>query len=298
VVRANSLVAVDPGNNRVVGTAPLGASPRGVAFKGDRIWTANSGDGTVTEVDARTLRVIRTIGIGAQATDITVAGGALWVATGLDNTLVKLDARSGGTLDTLHLAPGIDASAYAVAHGEGKVWVISGGELFRIDPATDELRGLACCGGSRDVAVGEGSVWVGGILQVVSRISPMTLAATATLSLGSVPTAITVGYGSVWAAGSDFSRLVLWRVDPETLRLTQTITISETHKAANPLGTYGFLATVDVAAGAGAIWATNFDAGTLIRVDPGSGAVTKVIQIGGHPRGLAVSPHRVWVTVN
>src|SRR5262249_24358363 len=59
VVTANSLVAVDPKNNRVVGVTSVGASPRGAAVAGNKVWVANSGDGTVSEVDARTLKLVQ-----------------------------------------------------------------------------------------------------------------------------------------------------------------------------------------------------------------------------------------------
>lgn len=304
VVTANSVVAVDPKSNRIVGVTSVGAGPRGAAVAGNKLWVANSGDGTVSEVDPKTLKLVQNIGIGAQATEIATTPGTLWVATGLDNSLVKLDARSGGTLDRLVLAPGIDASAYAVASGQGKVWVISGDELLAIDPLTDAIVGghrrLSCCGGLRDVAVAAGAVWVADLTQVVARISPAAVTPTATLFLSSIPTAITVGYGSIWVAASDFPRLLLWRINPETVQVTQTITLAQTKKSpvASKYGTYGFLATVDVAAGAGAIWATNYDDGTLIRIDPKTGDVTKTIHIGQHPRGIAIGANRVWVTVN
>ncbi|HEY6067866.1 MAG TPA: BTAD domain-containing putative transcriptional regulator [Gaiellaceae bacterium] len=300
VVRADSLVAVDPKSNRVVGATRVGAAPRGAAVTAKTIWVANSGDGTVSEVDARSRKLVRNIGIGAQATEIAVGAGAVWVATGLDNTVVQLDARTGGTLHTFRFPRDIDASAYAIAAGDGKVWAVSGSRLVEIDPGSDVVvrrDPLTCCGGLRDVAVGARAVWLADLGQLVARISQVTARSTGTVKLEAVPTAITVGYGSVWAAGSAAGRLLLWRIDPETLQLTQTVTLGT---ARNPglYGSYGFLSTVDVAAGAGAVWATDFDAGTLIRVDPDSGTVAKVIHIGGYPRGLAVSPHRVWVTVN
>ena len=50
--------------------------------------------------------------------------------------------------------------------------------------------------------------------------------------------------------------------------------------------------------GAGAIWVTNFDAGTLVRVDPASGKVMSTIQVGAHPFGVAFGANRIWVTVS
>jgi DNA-binding SARP family transcriptional activator/DNA-binding beta-propeller fold protein YncE len=300
VVRPDSLVAVDPRHNLIVGVTPVGAGPRGAAVTGKTIWVANSGDGTVSEVDARSLKLVRNIGIGAQATEIAVGAGAVWVATGLDNTVVQLDARTGGTLHTFQLPRDIDASAYAIAAGDGKVWAVSGNRLVEVDPDSDvivSLDPLSCCGSLRDIAVGAGAVWLADLGQLVARISRLTARSTGTVKLEAIPTAITVGYGSVWTAGAVAGRLLLWRIDPQTLQVTQTVTLA-TERRSNLNGSYSFLSTVDVAAGAGAVWATNFDAGTLIRVDPESGVVTKVIHIGGNPRGLAVSPHRVWVTVN
>src|SRR6266511_750625 len=285
VVKRNSLVAIDPDRNRLVGVVPVGAAPRGVTVTNDSVWVANSGEGTVSQIDTESLKVVKTIGIGAQATELATAAGALWVATGLDNTLVKLDVRTGGTLGTLSFPSAVDASAYAVAAGNGSVWAVSGNLLVKIDPQTNAIlaghRQLGCCGGLRDVAVGSGSVWIADIQELVARISPRTVMPTGTVSLGVVPTALTAAYGWVWAASSAFDpkRLLLWRIDPQTLRVAQTVTVGRPDS---------FLATVDVAAGAGAVWVTNYDEGTLVRVDPASGTVVATIHIGGHPRGVAI----------
>jgi DNA-binding beta-propeller fold protein YncE len=122
-------------------------------------------------------------------------------------------------------------------------------------------------------------------------VSPRTAKSTGVLNLGVIPTALTAAYGSLWAASSGFNsaRLTAWRIDPQTLRVVQTVSIGKEDS---------FLATVDIAAGAGAIWATNYDAGYLVRIDPASGEVVARIHIGRHPRGIAVGAHRVWVAVD
>jgi DNA-binding beta-propeller fold protein YncE len=294
VVKRNSLVAVDPARNRIVGVVPVGSAPRGVAVTANSVWVANSGEGTVSQIDAERLRVVRTIGIGAQATEVAPADGALWVATGLDNTLVKIDARTGGVLGTLSFPPSVAAAAYAVASRDGAVWAISSERLVKLDSETNAIvsgRRAPCrCHGLRDVAVGAGAVWLADTGEVVVRISPRTGKPTGDLNLGVIPTALVAAFGSVWAASAGFDgHLVVWRIDPQTLRVTQTISIGKADS---------FLATVDVAAGAGAIWATDYDGGNLVRIDPGSGNVVARIQISGHPRGVAVGAHRVWVAVD
>jgi DNA-binding beta-propeller fold protein YncE len=219
----------------------------------------------------------------------------VWVATGLDNTLVKIDARTGGVLGTLSFPPSVDAAAYAVASRDGAVWAISGDRLVKLSRETNAIvpgrRLPKCCHGLRDVTVGAGAVWLADTSERVIRISKRTGTPTGSINLGVIPTALAAAYGSVWAASSGFDspRLTVWRIDPGTLRVTQAISIGKADS---------FLATVDVAAGAGAIWATNYDGGNLVRIDPKSGAVVARIHIGRHPRGIAVGAHRVWVAVD
>jgi len=83
----NSLAVVDPHSNQVVAVVPIGDTPRGVALGGGHIWTANAGEGTVSEIDPQKLRVERTIGLGAQAAALVEADGVIWVATGSDNSV-------------------------------------------------------------------------------------------------------------------------------------------------------------------------------------------------------------------
>jgi YVTN family beta-propeller protein len=50
-----------------------------------------------------------------------------------------------------------------------------------------------------------------------------------------------------------------------------------------------------VAAGDGAVWVTNSDAGTVSRIDPRTNDVRQTIQVGGGPAGVAVGGRAVWV---
>jgi YVTN family beta-propeller protein len=209
--------------------------------------------------------------------------------------LVHIDARAGGLLDRLTLPRGIAASAHAVAAGEGAVWVTSSDRLLKIDPRTGAVlggvRSLGCCKELLDVEVGAGAVWVVDLFEHVTRISPTTVQGTSSTNLGAIATALTVGYGSVWIAAPEYSsgRLVLWRVDPQTVRVAQTIDVGKARS---------YLETLALAAGAGSIWLTNYADGTLLRIDPTTGTVAATIHIGGHPRGVTVGAGRVWVTVS
>lgn len=288
----NSLAVVDPGSNRVVKVIPIGATPRGVTVGRDSVWTANAGEGTVSMIDPKKLRVVQTIGIGLAATDLVELGGQVWVATGSDNHLVRIDARSGGVQARAQISQDRYASAYAIAAGANAIWVGSGSDVFKIDPSSHELVGrLHYGGGINDIAVYGGSVWIVSSGETVARLSQTTLLPTGEASIGVIPTALATGGGSVWvAAPAPFGQhAAVWRLDPATVRVTQT----------TPLGkVIGFPPTLEIAFSEGAVWVASYDAGTVTRLDPATGNIVATIQIGRHPSGIAVGANRVWVTVS
>jgi YVTN family beta-propeller protein len=288
----NSLAVVDPHSNRVVKVIPIGATPRGVTVGTQFVWTANAGEGTVSSIDPKKLRVVQTIGLGLAATDLVETGGELWVATGSDNNLVRIDARSGGVHAKAQISQDRFASAYAIAAGANAVWVGSGSDVFKIDPSSHELVGrLHYGGGINDIAVNGGSVWIVTSEETVARLSQTTLLPTGEASIGVIPTALATGRGSVWvAAPAPFGQhAAVWRLDPATVRVTQT----------TPLGkVIGFPPTLEIAFGEGAVWVASYDAGTVTQLDPETGTVVATIDIGGHPSGIAVGANRVWVTVS
>jgi YVTN family beta-propeller protein len=293
----NSLAVIDPGRNQLVKVIPVGNTPRGVAVGREFVWVANSAEGTLTQIDAKTLEFVTTIGIGAQASDLVEANGALWVATGLDNGLVHLDAKTGGELERMELSNDRSAGAHAVAAGLGAIWVASGREIVKIDPRTGRRRRFAaghnplCCfGGINDIAVGSGAIWIADIAELATRISPTTLRVTGSTELGSIPGALTIAYNAVWVVMPDPGafRGTLWRIDPGTARVTQTTTVGPGLMS---------IPSLELTAGAGAIWVTNYDAGTVFRVDPASGHVVSTIRTGGHPAAITFGANRIWVTV-
>jgi YVTN family beta-propeller protein len=52
-----------------------------------------------------------------------------------------------------------------------------------------------------------------------------------------------------------------------------------------------------VAVGEGAVWVANAGDGTVSRIEPRTGEVTRTIKVGGRPEGLAVGAGAVWVAV-
>jgi YVTN family beta-propeller protein len=53
-----------------------------------------------------------------------------------------------------------------------------------------------------------------------------------------------------------------------------------------------------MASGAGAVWVSNYNAGTVSRIDPATRALVQTIQSGSTPSGIAVGAGAVWVANN
>jgi streptogramin lyase len=139
--------------------------------------------------------------------------------------------------------------------------------------------------------VGSGSVWIADVGEVVLRASQADLHQTGHVSLGVIPGAVTFAFGSPWLAlPANFGqRITLAQLDPQTLQLLDS----------TPIGpSLGYPPTMELTSGAGDIWVTSFDAGTLARVDPRRGVVKATIHIGHHPFGVTFGANRIWVTVS
>lgn len=136
-----------------------------------------------------------------------------------------------------------------------------------------------------------GSVWVGLYDKgTVDRIDPVTGSVTRTITVGDptkllararnthgVPSAVTSGFGSIWAVGAD-GRLA--RIDPAT-NAVMTFDVGVVGEA--------------LATGEGAVWITSNDDGALVRFDPTAGAVTNTVTGLGQLFGVAVASGSVWV---
>ncbi len=117
-----------------------GTQTDGVVADGDSVWTFDSFAGTVTRVDPRTMRPdepqVITNGVDA----IALLDGELWVLSRSSGTLFELGS-------SLTAQVGSDPSALAV--GLDALWVgDTGGEVYRVDPVTDQSELLYRAGGA------------------------------------------------------------------------------------------------------------------------------------------------------
>ena len=131
------------------------------------------------------------------------------------------------------------------------------------------------------VAVGYGSVWDANAgAGTVSRIDLRSRSVTQTIVVGASPSGIAVGGGGVWVASHD-DDTVAW-INPQSNTLVRKIPVGSRPTA--------------LAYGYGSVWVTNADDRSVFRIDPTRGSVIKKIPVDAVGRGLAVGGGFVWVT--
>jgi YVTN family beta-propeller protein len=119
----------------------------------------------------------------------------------------------------------------------------------------------------------------------VGTISPRTRRLVAPIQVGSLPSAVSFGSGSVWVANKGDQTLS--QIDPFTKAVVRTVRL-------------GGLTPDAVAAVPGAVWVLNSVSGSLLRIDPDVGRVAQRIQAtgsfspAGAGGGVAVGGGSVW----
>jgi streptogramin lyase len=296
-----------PSAGKVVATIRLRATPMGEVSANGSVWVAEHNAGTVARVDPATNKVVARVSIPTgQPARFAVGPEGLWHLPYSDNTLQELDPATNavsanitgiGEPDENCCQPAVGAgsvwipkahdgvyrvdagSRRVVAHipidnffgsvfGLGSLWGTSGGELFRLDPATNSIAaritvpGLAkigldtgCC---PMLGLGLGAVWVG-LGKKVARIDPSTNGVVAMVRVPGWVDFLAATDQAVWAVGEDpASMATLWRIDPATNKVTAALTLSP-----NDAG--------DIVAAAGSLWITFMRDNKLLRVRPAAG---------------------------
>jgi YVTN family beta-propeller protein len=295
-IAPNSLGAIDPKTNKLVGEVAVGLFPR-VAVGGGSAWATNGRDGTMMRIDPKTMEVTRTWSITRTnaLSSITYGADAGWVVATNPGTLSRArfdQARANaiflplvGTSDVPDVA--VRGSAvWVTSQTNQAVLTVDGrlvGPLDGRDVRGDATRTRAV---PLAVAIGETGVWFTGFdpaskAGLLARIDPARRRVVATIPLPAIPTELAVGYGAVWVAVN--TENAVWRIDERTNVIERTIPVGN--------GPYA------VAAGEGAVWVVNTKDASVSRIDPAANRVVATISVGGSPRDIAAGDGLVWVAV-
>jgi YVTN family beta-propeller protein len=240
--------------------------------------------------------VVATITVGGSPVDVAIAPNGVWVTNWNDNTLSRIDPATSQVLQTLPLTLTGNAGPFAIAFGDGSLWVTTTIEwddsdnllpasLVRVNPVTGQQQATVPIGrGAYDVEVSPGAVWVTAYEDnAVLRVDTATNTVAATIPVPGRPVGVAFGAGSLWVSSEDGK---VARIDPATNSIVTTIQTQDT-------GGY-------VAFGGGAVWVTNAGYkgqadGMLTRIDPATNGVTASVTVGTYPWSLAYAGGSVWV---
>jgi YVTN family beta-propeller protein len=300
VASGNSVAVIDLETNRVVSVIPVGTAPTSIVRGAGAVWTLNTGEQTISEIDAAKRERIRTFSAGVNASDIAFSKGAVWVVDAAADTLVVLDplgrVEDRITLGLRHAFTNRGFGRFepraALTTRAGEVWAVGGDDLTAVvvgSASRDVIRrtvgfqganGDSAPGGP-DVASGGAGIWATDGSDELFRTdtSPDERAQLGGFDGDQGITGIAVDRDTVWVSGAG----VVWQVRTNPVRPSTTYPVGE-----GPAG---------VAVGGGAVWTANAYDGTVSRIDVGTGKTT-TITVGGTPSDLVVANGLLWVTVD
>jgi len=170
--------------------------------------------------------------------------------------------------------------------------LVAPNSLAVIDPKTNGLVGDIRLGNApSSIAVGADAIWVlNGDDGTISRIDPRRRAVTRTFSPGGDPTYLAAGLGSLWIENANAT---VTRVGEASNLVSAIIRLPrpEPYNRSNTGSGY-------VAAGAGAVWATDPGEQAVWRIDPADNRVVATIRTRtGMDKGGALAPGSdgVWI---
>jgi streptogramin lyase len=258
-------VRVDPKTNQVLGEVRLPAGLRLAAVGPGSLWLVDEAAGTVSQADL-TGHLRRTVSVGWQWTArnpaeegfrLAVDGGSVWVAV-QHTGVAHIDWTRGKVTSRFTRPPG--AGYYdLIAAGGGAALTHGEEDADLLDPRTGKATAIRLGGLPTGAAFAAGSFWASVDNATLARIDPTSRRVVATVHLDAKfpPGPVVVGDGAVWVYGGGG---LLQRIDPATNRVVHTLP----GIGSAQLGTaYGRLA-----AGAGAVWLSDAENHTLLRIDP------------------------------
>jgi YVTN family beta-propeller protein len=284
----------------VVAEIAVGEGPGYADVAGGSVWVGNHRSDSISRIDPATNSVIATVSVPREPTGITAGFDSIWTwAFGPDQGVRRIDVATERVTATIPIdAPG--GSYTGLVEGAGSMWLApEGGRLYRIDPASNtatDVRGLDTdCPGS--LAFADASLWHVPLCgaPVALRIDPATGEVVATVDIPDASRAVWAGLDRLWtvSAWGDLTEIdtitnemvrsasiglsaeqlrtgpdAVWvRVDDQTLVAVDPadLSVRETYELP-PAQIPGGGITISE----GAVWAVNFQAGTVWRIESGA----------------------------
>jgi virginiamycin B lyase len=274
-------------------TIHVGKTADWVAITADAVWVGSTGPYAVHRIDPKTNQRVASVALpGEPCAGLATGFGSLWVpmCTAMPS-LAKVDVAANRL--TAVFAVGPAAAEGGITAGAGNVWLMvdKSGTLAGIDPATGTIRQtIKVPAGSYNPYFSEGEIWVTRAEGAeLARVDAATGAVLATVRTGQNPRFLAAGAGAIWTLNQGDGTLT--RVDAHTQQVTTVALGTPGHggdikfdadmvwttMAKMPLSgvdtkTKALLCRWagpggdSLGIGHGAIWLTDYHAGTIARI--------------------------------
>jgi len=251
----NALDRVDPKTNKLDEPVTGLEKPCGGMASGfGSLWVPSCASGALERIDPKTLKVSAKLDIGASSATGIVAesSDSVWMLVDDKTTLARIDPDQNAVVAEIR----VPAGCRSLTFGETALWLAcpSENKVIRINPATNLIeKQIEVSAEPEAIVTGLNSVWVYCRKESkVDRIDPKTNKVSKSIELKVPGTDATIafGEGSIWISMPGFP---LTRIDPVAEVVAQQF-----------FGDGGG----DVRTSAGAVWVSNREAGTLLRIDP------------------------------
>ena len=266
-----------------------------VAITPDAVWVASTGPFAVHRIGPKTNKLIATVSLpGEPCAGLATGFGSLWAPLCGDSpAIAKIDLASNVLVSVFKVAA--VAAEGGVTTSADSVWLIvdKAGSLARIAPDTGGIREIVRVpAGSFNPLYSDGLIWVtrakGAEVTVIDTVKGTVVA---TVPTGPSPRFLTSGAGAVWTLNQGNGSLT--RIDMQTRHATKTIALGTPGHGGDISFGGGMiwttmpevpLSAIDAATaslrcrwtgpggdslgiGHGAIWLTNYHAGTISRIE-------------------------------
>jgi streptogramin lyase len=275
-------------------TIHVGKTADWVAITADAVWVGSTGPYAVHRIDPKTNKRVASVPLpGEPCAGLATGFGSLWVpmCTAVPS-LAKVDLAANRLSAVFAVGPA--AAEGGITTGAGNVWLIvdKSGTLARIDPVTGTIRQtVKVPAGSYNPYFSDGEIWVTRAEGAeLTRVDATAGAVIATVRTGPNPRFLTAAGGAIWTLNQGDGTVT--RVDAQTRRATTTIALDTPGHGGDIGGGGGMvwtsmpkvpLSAIDTRSkslqcqwagpggdslgiGHGAIWLTDYHAGTLARI--------------------------------
>jgi virginiamycin B lyase len=262
----------------------LGKTADWVSITPDAVWVGSTGPFAVHRIDPKTNKRVATVKLpGEPCAGLTTGFGSLWIPLcGRTQMLAKVDLESNKLLNVFKIGP--VAAEGGVTASPGSVWLVidKDGSLARIDPDTGTVRQITHIpAGSYNPFYNDGEVWVTRADgSEVTSIDASTGTVLATVPTGPGPRFLTAGAGAIWALNQGDGSVT--RINTSTKQVTNTTALRIPGKGG------------DISFGGGMIWATVWKV-PLSLVD-GATAALLCQWIGPGGDSLGIGHGAIWLT--